>query len=285
MHVSLSSNGECGRRVPGAIFAQDAGMLATWTCGVVAQRRSAASRACASGGRGGNTPADVRSLRPVPNDPVGEARARRAPGTNRETTHAMTRPPALNPARPAVFVVDMLHDCFVHAQLQRLRPSLCASINALTAMARAAGHPVIWVRQEFEPDLSDAMPDMKRDDIRMFIRGTAGPRVLDELDRADTDLELVKKRFSMFFRTGLDALLQQLGTDQVVLAGVNTHACIRTAAIDAYQRDLEVAIVRECVASKDAHHHDVTLDYLDGGVARVVSLAELGQQFRAGHTG
>ena len=86
----------------------------------------------------------------------------------------------------------------------------------------------------------------------------------------------------MFFQTDLDALLQQLGTDQIILAGVNTHACIRVAAIDAYQRDFEVMIVRECVASKDAHHHDVTMEYLEGGVARLVTLNELKEQFLEG---
>lgn len=187
--------------------------------------------------------------------------------------------------RPAIFVIDMLNDCFGHAPLRRLRPSLCSSINELTAMARAAGCPVIWVRQEFEPDLSDAMLEMKSRNIHMFIKGTAGPRVLDELDRSDDDLEVVKKRYSMFFRTDLDALLRRLGTDQVILAGVNTHACIRVAALDAYQRDFEVLIVRECVASKDARHHDVTMDYLDGGIARVVTLRELGERFLAGRAG
>jgi len=177
--------------------------------------------------------------------------------------------------RPALFVIDMLNDCFGHAELQRLRPSLCSSINELTALARANGWPVIWVRQEFEPDLSDAMLDMKAGNIRMFIKGTQGPLILDELDRSGADLEVVKKRFSMFFGTDVDALLQRLGTDQIILAGVNTHACIRVSAIDAYQRDFEVVIVRECVASKDAHHHDVTMDYLDGGIARVVTLDEL----------
>jgi maleamate amidohydrolase len=187
--------------------------------------------------------------------------------------------------QPAIFVIDMLNDCFGHAELRRLRPSLCSSINELTALARATGHPVIWVRQEFEPDLSDAMLDMRNKNIHMFIKGTAGPRILDELDRSDADLEVVKKRYSMFFQTGLDALLQRLGTDQIILAGVNTHACIRMAAIDAYQRDFEVMIVRECVASKDVHHHDVTMDYLDGGIARLVTLNELKAQFLEGRAG
>ncbi len=187
--------------------------------------------------------------------------------------------------RPAIFVIDMLNDCFGHEQLQRLRPALCSSINDLTALARETGCPVIWVRQEFEPDLSDAMLDMKRRGIHMFIKGTAGPQILDELDRSDSDFEVVKKRYSMFFQTELDSLLQRLGTDQIILAGVNTHACIRAAAMDAYQRDFEVTIVRECVASKDAHHHDMTLDYLAGGVARVLPLNELRAQFLAGRPG
>jgi nicotinamidase-related amidase len=181
--------------------------------------------------------------------------------------------------RPAFFVIDMLNDCFGHAELDRMRATLCSSINQLTAFARANGFPVIWVRQEFESDLSDAFLDMKRENIRMFIKDTPGARILDELVRDDSDIEIVKKRFSIFYGTGLESLLQNLGANSLVLAGVNTHACIRTAAIDAYQRDFQVIIVRDCVASKALEHHEITLDYLDGGVATVTTLSELGKQF------
>ena len=183
--------------------------------------------------------------------------------------------------RPAIFVIDMLNDCFGHAELDRVRPALCSSINQLTALARAKGFPVIWIRQEFESDLGDAFLDMKRENIRMFIKGTTGPLILDELVRNDSDLEVVKKRYSMFYGTYLESLLQDLETDSLILAGVNTHACIRTAAIDAYQRDFQVTIVRECVASKDVEHHKITLDYLDGGIATLVTLGELSKQFGA----
>ena len=181
--------------------------------------------------------------------------------------------------RSAIFIIDMLNDCFRHAELDTMRAALCSSINQLTALARSKGLPVIWVRQEFEPDLSDAFMDMKRDNIRMFIKGTAGPLILDELVRRDSDLELVKKRYSMFYGTGLESMLQDLETDSLILAGVNTHACIRTSAIDAYQRDFQVSIVRECVASKDLKHHEITLDYLDGGIANLVTLDELRKLF------
>ena len=183
--------------------------------------------------------------------------------------------------RPAIFVIDMLNDCFGHAELDRLRASLCSSINHLTALARAKGFPVIWVRQEFEPDLSDAFLDMKRESIRMFIRGTRGPQILDELVRCESDIEIVKKRYSMFYGTDLESLLRDLETSSLILAGVNSHACIRTAAIDAYQRDYPVTIARECVASKDLNHHEITMDYLDGGIATVVALEALETQLGA----
>ena len=181
--------------------------------------------------------------------------------------------------RPALFVIDMLNDCFGHAELDRVRTALCSSINQLTDLARAKGFPVIWVRQEFEADLSDAFADMKKENIRMFIKGTPGPLILDELVRSDSDIEIVKKRYSMFYGTDLESLLQDLQTDSLILAGVNSHACVRTAAIDAYQRDFPVTLVRECVASKDQKHHDITMDYLDGGIATVVTLDELKRQF------
>jgi nicotinamidase-related amidase len=183
--------------------------------------------------------------------------------------------------RPAIFVIDMLNDCFGHAELDRMRVALCSSINQLTTFARQNGLPVIWIRQEFEPDLSDAFLDMKRENIRMFIKDTLGARILDELVRADSDIEIVKKRYSMFYRTELESLLEELDADPLILAGVNTHACIRTAAIDAYQRDFQVIIVRDCVASKDLEHHEITLNYMDGGIASVVSLSELVKQFGA----
>ena len=115
----------------------------------------------------------------------------------------------------------------------------------------------------------------------MFVKGTRGPRILDELVRDDSDIEVVKKRYSMFYGTDLESLLQDLEADSLILAGVNSHACIRTAAIDAYQRDLPVTIVRECVASKDLKHHEITMDYLDGGIATLVTLSEFRDQFDA----
>jgi nicotinamidase-related amidase len=98
---------------------------------------------------------------------------------------------------------------------------------------------------------------------------------LPELNQAPGDLEIVKKRYSAFFGTFLDAVLKSEGVTRCVIAGVNTHACVRMTAIDAYQRDYDVVIASDCVDSWDAEHHEVTLRYLEGKIARLMTNDEL----------
>ena len=59
--------------------------------------------------------------------------------------------------RPALLVIDMLND-FLERWEADDRAALSRGINGMTGAFRANQRPVIWVRQEFEPDLSDAYP-------------------------------------------------------------------------------------------------------------------------------
>jgi nicotinamidase-related amidase len=173
-----------------------------------------------------------------------------------------------------LLVIDMLVD-FLDRWPAAERAALVAAIRAVVDAFRAAGLPIVWVRQEFAPDLSDAFLEMRRDNIRINIKGTPGCRVIPELRVAVDDLEVIKKRYSAFFGTQLDEIIRESGVDTLVLAGINTHACIRMAAIDAYQRDLAVIIPREAVGSPDREHAAVSLRYMDGKIAEVVPVADV----------
>jgi len=92
---------------------------------------------------------------------------------------------------------------------------------------------------------------MRRRAIRVTIEGTPGCEIAAELavDPA-TDTNLVKKRYSAFHGTTLDKVLAAFATDGLIIAGVNTHACIRTTVIDAYQRDWEVVVAADCIGGQ-----------------------------------
>lgn len=178
--------------------------------------------------------------------------------------------------RTTLLVIDMLNDFFrQHAHLAGQRPRLVAGINSLAASFRRHGQPVIWVRQEFAPDLRDAFLEMRKHNLRVTIAGTDGCELLPELDRRPADKTIVKKRYSAFFGTDLEATLKEVRPDLLVVAGINTHACVRTTVIDAYQRDYEVVVAAECVASFDEAHHEMTMRYLGGAIARLLSNREI----------
>jgi nicotinamidase-related amidase len=176
--------------------------------------------------------------------------------------------------RPVLIVIDMLNDYFESWEVAR-REELVDAINKLVSLFRSSGAPVVWVRQEFEPDLQDAFPEMRAKGIHITIKGTAGCQILSELAVASSDPVIIKKRYSAFFGTNLDEFLDQLQPDSIVLAGINTHACIRMTAIDAYQRDWPVILASDCIDSYDRAHHDVTLRYMKDKVASVLTNREI----------
>ena len=77
------------------------------------------------------------------------------------------------------------------------------------------------------------------------------------------------------FRVAVDARLSEIRPEVLVIAGGSTHACVRMTVIDAYQRDYDVVVAAECVASGDPEHHDVTLRYFDGTIACVLLTADV----------
>jgi nicotinamidase-related amidase len=175
---------------------------------------------------------------------------------------------------PVLIVIDMLNDFLADWEPGR-RQSLVQAINDLVHIMRNGSHPVLWVRQEFEPDLRDAFPEMRAKGIHINIKGTPGCEIVPELAPAASDAVIVKKRYSAFFGTGLDEMLAEFKLDALILAGINTHACIRTTAIDAYQRDWPVVLALDCIDSYDREHHEISLRYMKDKLAKVMTNREI----------
>ncbi len=177
--------------------------------------------------------------------------------------------------KPVLLVIDMLND-FLERWDHSEREKLVDRINGLVQIMKLASRPVIWIRQEFESDLSDAFPEMRAKNIHVVIKGTSGSQMDSRLKVGQSDVVIVKKRYSAFFGTDLDEILGRLQPDGLILAGVNTHACIRTTAIDAYQRDWPLILASECIDSYDRDHHDVTLKYMKDKLATLMTNREIG---------
>ena len=181
----------------------------------------------------------------------------------------------------ATIFIDMQVDFFLpHPRLTRNRLQLATNVNALATIARRNGSHVIWVKQVFAADLHDAPLDVKRGGHRIVIEGTDGAKLLSEIEVEPTDFILIKKRYSAFFGTNLDSILDGLACKRIVVAGVNTHACVRATVIDAYQRDYDVLLAQDCIDSHDEQHHSISMRYMDGKLGVAMTNSQLDTEFR-----
>lgn len=184
------------------------------------------------------------------------------------------------PVPTSLLVIDLLNDYFdatlwPQSVIPAHRKMLVENTNALVAWCRGQGMPVIWVRQAFAPDLSDAFPHMRQTGRSYTVAGTRGAELLPELSVDTADRQVVKRRFSAFFDTTLHAILRAEGCRRVILAGITTAWCIRSTATDAYQHDYDVWLARDCMMGFTAADHRESLAAMDGFIARSAPLAEL----------
>lgn len=81
------------------------------------------------------------------------------------------------------------------------------------------------------------------------LEGSPGTEIIPELYAPKDFVINNKKRLDCFFGTDLEILLRTLDTETVVLMGINTNTCIMNTAFAAFNRDFQVVVISDCVAS------------------------------------
>ena len=182
----------------------------------------------------------------------------------------------INPAATAIVAVDM-HRGHLDPAVATMpaAPEDCERVigNAKDAMdaARAKKIPVIHViliHREIPGLGSEAMKvgfwravqDFLKEEDRLSpgrksttkahnLEGSPGTEIIPELlDPRDYVINN-KKRLDCFFGTDLEILLRTLNTETVVLMGINTNTCVLNTAFSAFNRDFQVVVISDCVAS------------------------------------
>jgi nicotinamidase/pyrazinamidase len=157
-----------------------------------------------------------------------------------------------------LIVVDMLVGF-----LEKGRPLDCGEdARAIVPFVRnkveefvAAGEPVIFVKDSHAPD--DA-------EFKMFpphcVAGSEEAELIEELrPYEDQGIAVPKTRYSGFHNTALDELLSDLKPDMVEVVGVCTNICVLYTVEGLRNRDYNVVVHRDGVASFDRNAHEFAL--------------------------
>jgi nicotinamidase/pyrazinamidase len=160
----------------------------------------------------------------------------------------------------AVLVVDMLrgfleegYPLYIGAGPRGIIPH----IKKLLELEIARGSKVIYLCDNHGPD------DLE---FKMFpphcIKGTVEAEIIPELAGYKGEV-IPKKRYSGFYGTDLEAKLKEIMPDKLIICGVLTNICVMHTTADARNRDYEVEIPVDCVASPDGAAHRFALEHMD----------------------
>ncbi|NMA77976.1 MAG: cysteine hydrolase [Actinomycetales bacterium] len=179
----------------------------------------------------------------------------------------------------ALLLIDLQEAFFEEPALAAMRDEVVGAARALAEAARRAEVPIFLISTEHSRDRSTWTLSMLDDDQGYLFHGDAGTAVVSDLD-AEGMTRIEKTRDSAWFGTDLLLRLRNLGVEQVVMAGVSTHACIAQTARDAYANNVRATIVTDAVADEREDHKDMILEQLAGDrQAELATLAEVRERW------
>ncbi len=166
---------------------------------------------------------------------------------------------ALDPARTAVIVVDMINE-FCKPGGKMVLPGYEVLVEPqlrVIEAARAAGAPVIWVHDSHRKGMRREREFLKR--TPHGEEGTWATEIIDDLGARPDEIHVIKHRYSSFFQTDLDLVLKDMQCDQLVVFGVVTNICVRSTVHDAFFNGYEVVVPRDCCAATGPREQESTL--------------------------
>ncbi|MGB2800512.1 MAG: nicotinate phosphoribosyltransferase [Dehalococcoidia bacterium] len=159
-----------------------------------------------------------------------------------------------------VLVVDMLRGF-----LEEGNPLYCGegarriipNIQRLLQQEIEKGSRIFFICDHHAPD--DA-------EFKMFpphcIEGTAEAEVIPELTKYPGEV-IPKRRFSGFFDSDLKDKLKALTPEKLIVCGVCTDICVCHTVADARNRDYDVEVPVDCVASFNLAAHHYALEHME----------------------
>lgn len=143
--------------------------------------------------------------------------------------------------------------------------SVIANIGLTIEAARAAGVPVIYFQNGWDPDYIEAggpgSPNFHKSNAMKYMRanpeaygellakGTWDYAIIDELQPQPGDIVVAKTRYSGFFNSTMDSTLRARGIRNLIFVGIATNVCVESSLRDAFHLEYFGVVL------KDATHH------------------------------
>lgn len=204
----------------------------------------------------------------------------------------------IDPRRCGLVIIDMQNDFvspggYHHRQGRACEP-MQAIIPNIQFLLRELPRDVkrIHVMTVREPDGSDdhwrihkLLPERVRasgETLRPehnVVRGSWGAEIVDALKPRPEDHVFIKRRNSAFYQTDLEMCLRCWGVNTLIFTGVMAEVCVESTARDAFNRDFDIVIASDGVASRDDHALQAMLKVMNGAFGIVLPASAINEIF------
>ena len=198
--------------------------------------------------------------------------------------------PELVSSNSALLVIDMQNGfCHTQGALSQAGIDVEAmmkvipNVKKLVRVCRGASLPIIWSLVEYYPEprakLPKRLPNHKeKENVKgLCLRGSWDAELVDELksEAMLDDYYVRKQSFSAFYNTNLEVMLRTLDVSTLVICGVSSNVCVESTARDAYFREYDVVVVRDCIATQLEDLHQATVKNVDMYLGITVTLEQI----------
>ena len=152
--------------------------------------------------------------------------------------------------RAAVLALDLISDFDFPdgAAVRRALAPRVKPIRQLLDAARRQRVPVIYVNDNIGPWRSDAPGLIEHCRAPNY----PGAALVEALMPLPGDSIVLKPRHSAFYGTALEALLEDMRIDTLVIAGISAESCVWMTACDAHTRAFTLVIPADTMAGASA---------------------------------
>ena len=161
----------------------------------------------------------------------------------------------------ALLLIDVINDCEFdggEALVANARATI-EPIAALTKRCREAGVPVVYANDNFgawDQTFDQLVDRCCTEDVR-------GKELAEALKPEEGDHFILKPKHSAFYLTSLDALLQSLSTERLIICGYAGDICVLFTANDAHMREYELVVPRDCIASEEPEMNEAVIRLIE----------------------
>lgn len=149
---------------------------------------------------------------------------------------------------PAIIIID-LQEYFYKIASSKFDSKINPNIEKLLKFARAEKIKIIHIKTIYKKDKSNWPEAYKSRDAMWCMENTEDCKIIKNALPAENETVIIKKRFSSFYETELDEVLQQNKIDTLFIAGFSGDVCVRMTTMDAFNRGYNLFWISDCIDS------------------------------------